>query len=108
MKNKIYTNDMSKTYPILLHELEKYVYYCLRCLHRGGIYPRPEDFILLNFVRKNNTVAEMVVYPENSITPFGEVVNPLFSYGFKADYDFSNLEVPIKITFSESYDELKK
>ena len=106
MTEKMYIRNMTKDYPRILKKLEDYVRYCLRCLHRVGIHPTPTDFALLSFVRKNNRLAEAVVYPANSIKQ-DEIFNPLFFYGFKAEYNFTNLEYPIEIIFSEDYDELR-
>lgn len=96
---------MTKDYPKIMKHIEEYCQYCLRVLHRAGIHPTPSDFALLSFTRKNGRLSEALIYPANSVTET-TIKNPLFFYGFKADYDFSNLEYPVKITFSEDYEVL--
>ncbi len=107
MTEKMYIRNMTKDYPKLLQKIEKYCQYCLRCLHRANIHPKPTDFALISFQRNNGTLAEALVYPLTAIKT-NTIENPLFFYGFKADYDFTNLEKPIQITFTENYEELKK
>lgn len=104
---QIYIKSINQDYPKLLQELEQYTYYILRCLHRVGIHPRPVDFALLTIERTNGNIAEILVYPTTSIKE-NKIETPMFLYGFKADYDFTNLETPIQITFSENYEELKQ
>jgi len=102
---KKYIENINKSYSSLLNELEHYVYYCLRCLHRGGIYPQPKDFVLLSFKRNGGNLAEAVVYPATAVKN-NTIENPLFFYGFKCDWNFTNLEKPVEVTFSEKFEEL--
>ena len=101
-------NYIDELYYKSLRELEEYCYYCLRCLYRAGITPRPDDFARVTFERNNGTIAEAVVYPVSACIDGEGVVNPMFFYGFKWDYDFKDLNNFIKVTFTESYKELKK
>ena len=104
-----YIQDIQGQYFLLLQELEQYGYYILRCLHRCGIHPQPTDFTHITFLRHNGQIAEAVCYPATAINQTLQTIdNPMFFYGFKADYDFTNLEYPIRITFSENYEELLK
>ena len=110
MTETIYIKNLGKEYPRLLNILENYVYFALRCLeHSKTFNPTPEDFTHLTFQRNNGQIAEAICYPDTSINEtLQRVENPLFFYGFKADFDFKDMSCPIKITFSESFEELKK
>ena len=90
-----------------LKELENYVKYCLRCLHRIGIHPQPSDFVWLLVARENGTVAEAVVYPK---LEKGDYMSnsPMFFLGYKLDFDFKNLEYPIALTYCNNIKDLRK
>lgn len=104
-----YIQDIKGQYFLLLQELEQYGYYILRCLHRMGIHPQPTDFTHITFLRNNGQIAEGICYPATAINQTLQTIdNPMFFYGFKADYDFKDMSYPIKITFSENYEELLK
>lgn len=90
----------NKIYIKAFKELEKYVQYCLRCLHRAGIHPSPKEFALCRFEVDGYDFVDAVVYPVDSLkNPF----NPLFFYGFKIEYDFKDLEHFIVLDFYEDY-----
>ena len=96
-----------KAYWTGLKGLENYAQYMLRCLHRVGIHPRPSDIAHCTFERKNGQIAEAVVYPVTSCIDGKGIVNPMFFYGFKMDFDFKDLDhVSIDVIFCESYEEL--
>ena len=108
MKN-IYTNDLERVYPVVLGRLEDYVFYCLRCLHRVGIFPVTDEFAWVTIPRENGSVGEAVVYPASSVKEeTQEIKDPMFFYGFKMDWDFRNLSTPICVTFCKTYEELVK
>lgn len=107
MNEIIYTNNFEDIYLKALNKIEEYCQYCLRCLHRVNIHPTPTEFAFLTFKRENGTIAEALIFPISAIKN-DNVSNPMFCYGFKADFDFRNLEKPIKVTFSENFEELKK
>lgn len=100
--------NLTKAYPQHIKKLEQYVYYMLRCLHRINIHPTPSDITLVTLPRPNGTIAEAVIYPPCSVDINHEIINPLFCYGFKTDWDFTNLQYPIKVTFTENIKELMK
>ena len=105
---KLYTNDLNRAYPMLMEQLEKYVQYCLRCLHRCNIHPASTDFALIRLQRHNGSLAEAVVYPATSVKEnLHEIENPMFFYGFKMDWDFRNLSTPICVTFCNNVEDLK-
>lgn len=96
-----------KLYLSAIRELEKYAYYCLRCLHACGIHPQPSDFVFLTIERYNGTIAQAITYPKNAIKD-GTVDNPMFFLGFKFDFDFRDLENVVYINYCEDIDELMK
>jgi len=99
----------NKLYFKALKELEQYCQYCLRCLHRAGIHATPTDFVLLTGKRKNGNIYEALVYPKTAVVDGVGIVNPMFFYGFKFDYDFTDLSKSLfKVTFSENWEELEK
>ena len=109
MTETIYAKTLNEIYPKAITKIEEYCQYCLRCLHRVGKHTRPTDFTYLTFKRDNGTIAEAIVYPATAINQTLQTIeNPLFFYGFKADYDFKDLNKPIRITFSNNYEELIK
>lgn len=111
MRNKNGKATKIKTIDILyceaLKELENYVKYALRCLHRANIYPQPKDFIWLLVPRNNGTIGEAVLYPETSFKN-GELTEPMFFMGYKMDYDFKDLTKPIVVKYCDNIEDLRK
>ena len=107
MDKKTNLKTIDKLYLKALRELEKYVQYCLRCLHRIGIHPQPADFIWLVVARENGTMAEAVLYPKLDSDDY-ENTEPMFFLGYKMDFDFKNLEHPIVVEYCDNIRELRK
>lgn len=100
--------NIEKTYWKALKELENYARYMLRCLHRVGIHPTPSEITHVTFERNNGQIAEAIVYPISSVVDGQGVVNPMFFYGFKMDYNFKDLDhISIDVIFCENFEDLK-
>lgn len=100
--------EFDKQYLKALNRLEKYAQYMLRCLHRAGIHPTPQDIGFATFEREKGTISQAVFYPVTSAVDGEGVINPAFFLGFKFDYDFRDLDKPFAIIFCDNPEELKK
>lgn len=89
------------------HKIEEYIHYMLRCLHRCGIHPNPQEFVHIKQELPDG-FSEGIVYPRTAIINGKGVVNPMFVYGFriKTSDEILHATKPIGVFFSESSYEL--
>ena len=98
-----YIKKIDQLYCKSMHELELYAYYILRCLYRCNIHIQPSDLFLITQERANGTITQAIVYPRESVIDGKGIINPMFCYGFKWDYDS---KWNIMVTFTEDPMEL--